>query len=131
MFRRLRQTRNVTLTLNVPDDYAAFLPVKEEEIAAVLSAGLSHWKGKKSREFQDLTDVTEALAELPTPQEVLAMRPSPVLAQRTSELLEKSKSQALTAGDQAEWEQILRMEHVMRIAKSKALIKMKANDAAA
>jgi len=116
----------MTLTLQIPDELAAFLPSKASDMAAVLSAGLRSWQGRKVGEIQALDDVLETLADLPSAQEVMALHPSPQLAERTAALLEKKRHEELGESEQAEWEQIMRVEHLVRIAKASARAKMQA-----
>ena len=71
------------------------------------------------------TDVAEALANLPSPAEVLALKPSEQMAERTQALLNKSKECGLDAEEQAEWNDIMRVEHLVRMAKAKAALKLK------
>ena len=66
---------NITLTL--PDDLAARLRPVTEHLPQVLEMGLVVWKGGPG--FTGLADVLEMLARLPTPEEVLALRPSAAL----------------------------------------------------
>jgi len=117
---------SMTLTLDVPDELVAFLPQKESDLVAVLSAGLRRLRGSKKGEVQQFSDVAEALANLPSPEEVLALRPSPQFAERTEELRNKSKEGGLDPEEQTEWEEIMRVEHLVRMAKTKAAMKLKA-----
>lgn len=121
----------MTLTLNLPDEFAAFLPSNESDVAEIVSAGLRQRQGLHNAAIEALGDVTEFLATLPSPEEVLAMHPSEQLAARTEVLLDKGKNSGLSAEEQSEWEDILRIEHLVRIAKAKALIKLKADGKAA
>lgn len=116
----------MTLTLNVPDELAAFLPKGDSEIVAVLSAGLHRLRDSQRGEIQQLSDVAETLAGLPSPQEVLALRPSAQLAERTEALLAKNRETGLSKEEQHEWEQIMQVEHLVRVAKAKAAARLKA-----
>lgn len=115
----------MTLTLNVPDELAAYMPKNETDLVAVLTAGLRRWRGAQHRELQQMSDVTEMLAGLPSPQEVLALRPSAEAAERAEALLRKNSEIGLTLEEQAEWEEIKRVEHLVRVAKAKAALKLK------
>lgn len=123
---RLRQNAHMTLTLNLPDELAAFLPNKDSELVAVLAAGLRRWRSSQCNEVQQFSDVAEVLAGLPSPEEVLALRPSPQMTERTAALLARSKEGALSAEEQSEWQEIMRVEHLVRTAKAKAAAKLKA-----
>jgi hypothetical protein len=81
----------MTLTLHLPDELAAFLPEGNAEMAAVMAAGLRKWSGSKQHQVTQLADVTELLAKLPSPETVLALRPTIALTQRTEQLLIKNR----------------------------------------
>lgn len=66
----------------------------------------------------------ERLAELPEPRDVLSLRPAEHLAARVSELLEKSQREELSASEEAECKQLEFAEHLARVAKSQAPIKL-------
>ena len=119
------------VTLDLPDEYSAHLPTTDTEVAEVLAAGLRCWRGRRTREIQELDEVVETLAGLPSPEEVLALHPSAQLSERTSALLEKNRGEGLAEDEQAEWGAIMRVEHLVRIAKAKALARLKAGGAAA
>src|SRR5882762_8192283 len=112
------------VTLDLPDEWVDWLPAKEAELAEIVAAGLRRRKGKASQEIHHLADVVDTLAELPSPEEVLGLRPSPSLSQRTGDLLEKKRNEDFTPQEAAEWEDIMRAEHLMRIAKAKAAIRL-------
>jgi hypothetical protein len=63
-------------------------------------------------------------ARLPTPQEVLALRPSPSLQARAEELLAKNRTTSLSDDERGEWDQYRYAEHLVRIAKAKAALKL-------
>ena len=117
------------VTLDLPDEWADCLPAKEAELAEIVAAGLRRCKSRASREIHHLADVVDTLAELPSAEEVLSLHPSPSLAERIDFLLEKKRSADLTPEEAAEWEEILRAEHLMRIAKAKAAIRLKPGSA--
>jgi hypothetical protein len=114
------------LTLQLPDEMAEFLPHGEAELAAVFSAGLRQWNNARNFEVEQITDMTTLLAGLPSPEEVLAIRPSAKLGERAQILLHKSKTGELTAEEQTEWDSIARLEHLIRVAKAKAATKIQA-----
>src|SRR5438270_12510828 len=108
------------VTLDLPDEWADCLPAKKEELAEIVSAGLRRRKSRARHEIHCLADVMETLAELPSPQEVLGLRPSPELSERMIVLLEKKKQARMTAEEAEEWGEIMRTEHLIRLAKTKA-----------
>ena len=66
----------------------------------------------------------EQLAALPTPEEVLALRPAPPLQKRLDELLETNRSSSWSPADRREWEQYQYVEHLVRMAKISATRKL-------
>ncbi|MEO6038275.1 MAG: hypothetical protein ABIQ93_07680 [Saprospiraceae bacterium] len=65
-------------------------------------------------------EIIDFLTSAPTPQEIVAYRPSSALQQRAEELTEKSKTGALSEPDQKELDYFLVIEHLMRMAKIRA-----------
>jgi hypothetical protein len=83
------------------------------------------WDARREAAFAGLDGVLETLATLPTPEEVLALRPSAALQTRIEELLEKSRSGNLSPDEQREWEQYRYLEHLVRLAKARAALKLR------
>jgi uracil-DNA glycosylase len=67
----------------------------------------------------------EFLATLPTPEEIIALRPSEALQAQISNLLEKNRTQGLTPAEEQVWEQYQYLEHLLRMAKAKAYLKLR------
>jgi hypothetical protein len=55
-----------------------------------------------------------------TPQSVVDFRPSTETRQHVAELLQKQKSDALSADETSELNSYLQIEHLMRLAKARA-----------
>jgi len=113
------------VTLDLPDEWAECLPAKESELAEIIAAGLRRRKSRAQHEVHHLADVVDTLAELPSPQEVLALRPSVAMSERINVLLEKKRHDGLAPEEMTEWEDIMRAEHLVRMAKAKAAMKLK------
>ena len=114
------------VTLDLPDELAADLRPYEHQSASIVAAGLREVKARGGAQFHGLAHVLEKLAELPSPQEVMALRPSPELQARISELLRKNRDEGLTPEEDAEWQRYEWVEHLMRLAKARALAKLEA-----
>jgi hypothetical protein len=71
-----------------------------------------------------LDELTDFLASSPTPQQIIAFRPSDSLQAHASELLQKNREDRLTAQEKAEMEEFMRMEHFMTLLKAKARLKL-------
>jgi hypothetical protein len=61
---------------------------------------------------------------LPTPEEILALRPGAALQERMDDLLEKNRGGGLSSEEQREWEQYRYVEHLVRLAKARAALKL-------
>ena len=75
--------------------------------------------------FESVSEVLEYLASLPTPEEIIALRPSDALHQWVSDLLEKNRTIGLTEEEEQEWEHYQYLEHLVRLAKAKACLRLK------
>jgi len=73
-------------------------------------------------EYAGAADILEALAALPSPEEILALRPSPAFQARVSALLEKSRAGGLSPDEELEWQRFAYLEHLVRLAKAKAAL---------
>jgi len=115
----------VELTLTVPEELATRLRPVEAELPAILELGIREWAARGGAGFAGLAPVLETLATLPTPEEVLALRPSADLQERIEQLLEKGRNGGLSAEEQREWEQYQYAEHLVRVAKARAALKLR------
>jgi hypothetical protein len=90
----------VEITLTVPEDLARLQQPLEKDLPQILELGIRAWNARGGADFSGLTDVLEKLASLPTPEEVLALRPSAALQQWIDDLLEKKQSGRLSLEEQ-------------------------------
>jgi hypothetical protein len=112
------------ITLTVPEELATQLRPLEKDLPQILELGMRAWQARSEGRFSGLADILEALASLPTPEEILALRPSPALEERVDELLEKNSNGGLSPEEQREWEQYAYVEHLVRLAKARAALKL-------
>ena len=68
--------------LKIPDELATRLGPLEDELPRILELGLREFQTAGQTGFAGLADVIERLADLPAPEEVLALRPSTGLQAR-------------------------------------------------
>ena len=118
--------QGMKVTLDLPDELAADLRQFEHQSASIVTAGLREVKAPGGGQFHGLVHVLEKLTELPSPQEVLALRPSPELDARIRELLRKNREEGLTPAEEAEWQRYETVEHLVRMAKARATAKLQA-----
>ena len=112
------------ITLKVPDELAERLRSQQERLPEILELGLRELHRETQSGFEGAAEVLEFLAELPSPEEILNLRPSERLQGRVQELLGKSRAGKLTGQEEAEWERYQYLEHLMRMAKAKACLKL-------
>jgi hypothetical protein len=113
------------ITLNVPDELATRLRSVEDQLPRILELGLRELSATAQLGFKGAAAVIELLAGLPTPEEILALRPSEELQKRVSTLLEKNRTVGLGPAEEQEWAQYEYLEHVVRMVKAKAVLKQK------
>jgi hypothetical protein len=108
------------ITIQVNDELAVRLHRRSAEIPQLLEMGLREADAQGQLQFDGAADVLEFLAGLPTPEEVLALRPSTALQARIDALLDKNRDEGLSSEEEEEWRQIEYLEHLVRMAKAKA-----------
>jgi hypothetical protein len=113
-----------SITLSLPDDLAAQIEARQQELPRILELGLRELNAGSQPGFDGAADVLELLAALPTPDEVMRLRPSPRLAARVAQLIEKSRAGEMTPHDEEEWERYEYLEHLVRMAKAAAHLKL-------
>ncbi len=65
-------------------------------------------------------EIIDFIAAGTTSEAVAQFRPSPEAQQRVAELVEREKEQALSSEEQAELDDFMELEHILRMAKAKA-----------
>lgn len=110
------------ITIQVPDELAGRLRSRAADLPRVLELGLREMDAQSQLEFDGAADVLEFLAGLPMPEDVLSLRPSAALQERIDAHLSQTDP---TPEDELEWEQIEYLEHLVRLAKAKALLKLR------
>lgn len=114
-----------TVQMNIPQELALRLQPLQGQIQQILELGLRELNAQKQPGFKGVSDELEFLAGLPTPEEILNLRPSEKMQARINELLDKNRSYGLTTDEQSEWEQYQYIEHLVRTAKAKDHLKMR------
>jgi hypothetical protein len=112
-------------TVTIADELADRLKPYEAQLSEILELGIREWRARTEAGYNGMSSVLEKLAALPTPEEVLALRPTPPLQERLDDLLEKNRTTGLTPDDQREWDNYQYLEHLVRLAKISATRKLK------
>ena len=113
-----------SITLSLPDDLATQLRAHQQQLPTILELGLRELNANAQSGFDGAAAVLELLAALPTPAEILNLRPSSRLSARVSELIEKSRIVQMTSAEEDEWEKYEYLEHLVRLAKASAKLKL-------
>jgi hypothetical protein len=113
------------ITLNLPDELSLHLLPLEAQLPQILELGLRELNASSKSGFNGAADILEFLASLPSPKEIIALRPSETLQNQIDTLLEKNRSGQLTPEEEQLWEQYQYLEHLIRLAKAKAYLKLK------
>jgi hypothetical protein len=113
------------IMVEVSDELALRLSPVQGQLPQILELGLREWNTDVGSGFSGLADVLEFLASLPGPEEILALRPSEAVQQQISMLLEKNRDVGLTPDEERSWQPYEYVEHLVRMAKAKALLKLK------
>lgn len=72
----------------------------EDKLPQILQLGLRELKAGAQTGFTGAAEVLEFLATLPSPEEIIALRPSEALQSHISNLLEKHQTQGLPAEEE-------------------------------
>lgn len=112
------------ITINVSDELARQLRPFEKQLPRLLDYGLREFNATSQIGFRSINEVLELFAKLPTPNEILALRPSETLQTQVQRLLEKSRTEGLTPEEEQQWQQYEYLEHLVRLAKTHAILKL-------
>jgi hypothetical protein len=112
---------SVDITIRVPDDLGRQLEQYRDRLPELLERGLRDVQVEDIADVHAATDIIAALTSQPTPEQVLALRPSDAMQARVSELLRRSKAEGLTRAEETELDRYLYLEHLVRLAKARAL----------
>jgi len=112
------------ITLKLPDDLAERLRNYEERLPEILELGLRELSADSQQGFEGAAEVLEFLAGLPSPEEILALKPSERFDRHVRKLLEKSREGSLNPQEEEEWERYEFLEHLVRMAKTRACLKL-------
>ncbi len=117
-----------SVQINIPYELAARLGQMEFQIPKIIELGLRELSAAGQVGYKGCADIFEFLADLPEPEKIVKLRPSEYLQNRISLLLEKNRTQGLTEIEEQEWGQYQYLEHLVRIAKAKAFLKLKSRE---
>jgi hypothetical protein len=71
-----------------------------------------------------MDEITDFLTSNPTPEEIIAFKPSEDLERRALDLLTRNRENSLTPEEHGEMQEFMQMEHFMTLLKAKARLKL-------
>jgi predicted DNA-binding protein (UPF0278 family) len=111
------------VTFDLPEEMITQLHQVEDQLPRMLELGLRELTATSQTGFSGAAEVLEFFASQPTPEVTLALRPSEALQDQISELLEKIML-GLGAAEEQVWQSYQYLEHLVRMAKAKALLRL-------
>jgi hypothetical protein len=111
----------IEITIQVPDALGQELQRVHDRLPEVLERGLREVLAEHQPMVADEQAIIEVLTSQPTPDQILALQPSASLQQRMSDLLKRKRADGLPSIEAAELERYLFLEHLVRMAKARAL----------
>ena len=108
------------IILEVPDRLGEKLQQLGDRLPEALDRALGELIPAETIPYQDELQIVELLASQPSPEVILAIRPTPALQARMSELLDRNKSGTLSRSEEVELDRYLLLEHWVRLAKAHA-----------
>jgi hypothetical protein len=113
------------VTFDLPDEVVTRLQPFEDKLPQILELGLRELNAIAQSGFSGTSEVLEFLASLPSNEAIIALRPSESLQSQISKLLEKNRTAGLTPAEEQLWQGYEYLEHIVRMAKARALVKLK------
>jgi hypothetical protein len=112
------------VTFELPDEVVTQLQPFEDKLPQILGLGLREFKAIAQEGCSGMAEVLEFLASLPNPEAIIALRPSKTLQAQLSMLLEKNRTGDLTPDEEQLWQHYQYLEHIVRMAKARAFLKL-------
>ena len=116
------------VTFELSEDMFLQINPIRERLPQILELGLRELNATAQSGFSGVAEVLEFLASLPTPEVIVALRPSATLQAQISELLGKNRTVGLNSIEEELWQGYQYLEHIVRMAKARALVKLQEAD---
>ncbi len=107
----------IELTVHVPNELALRLQPVQDRLAEIIELGL---REITPAQYDLHSEVIEFLASGPTPQAIVAFRPSVQAQDRVTNLLDKTRGATLTPAEQAELDRYEHLDYLMTLVKARA-----------
>jgi len=113
------------ITFDLPDEVVTQLQPFTDKLPQILELGLRELNLRDQEGFSGMAEVLEFLASIPTAEAIIALRPSESLQSEINTLLEKNRTVGLNLAEEQQWQQYQYLEHIVRMAKARAFLKLK------
>ncbi|MBE2225553.1 MAG: hypothetical protein IAF02_28715 [Anaerolineae bacterium] len=107
----------VEFTIQVSNELASRLKPVEDQLEQVLELGLQELSPTQSLVY---TEVITFLASGPSPDQIVALRPSEAAQERLRDLLARNQAGRLSEAESAELDEYQNMNHLMTLLKAQA-----------
>jgi len=77
--------------------------------------------------YRAFDEIIDFIASGPSPEQILALKPSTSMQNRVDELLEKKREAGFSESETREVKQLLMVEHIMRLARARARVNVVEN----
>ena len=108
----------IELTIQIPDKLAQELSAVEDRLPEILAVGLGQLSPVPNQVYRD---ILHFLVGQPSPEEIVGFAPSLKIQTHVSELLEKNREGLLTAVEESELDEDMRINHLVTMLKARAL----------
>ena len=116
----------MVVNVEIPEELAVRLHPIRDRLPEIIELGVRELNALNQSGYSGAAEVLEFLAKLPEPEEIVKLRPSQTLQTQISELLEKNRNEGLTDEEEEQWQRYEYLEHLVRLAKAEAMLKLKA-----
>jgi hypothetical protein len=114
------------IMVNIPDAIAQHWEPLQDELSKLLALGLIEVNANPTMRFSGLAEVLAFFAKHPSSEEILGLRLSQKAQAQVEDLLERNRDGGLNPAEQQVWQQYEFVEHLVRMAKAEALLKLQA-----
>ncbi len=105
------------LTIEIPKNLARRLKPVQNRMVEIIELGLHQIEPSHTNLY---SKIIEFLASGPTPEEIIALRPSETVQERIGELLDKNRAGTLAETEEAELDEYQTLNHMMTLVKIRA-----------
>ncbi len=113
------------ITLEVSKKMGREMQALGADLPAAIRLGLADWRWYPTPTHRELANAIRELTTATTPEQVLALRPTPKLARLVRRLLDKEGKTGLNAAERDEMDACQRVDHLVRLAKQAAAVRLK------